>query len=130
MRIVEYDRFGKAEEVTVIRERPSPEPSAHEVLVKVRAAALNPKDVIIRSGKFALLAVSGFPKWLGNDFAGEVARVGRSVRSVREGDAVFGMLQGLRGGTLAEYCVVPEQELCKKPAQLSWEEAAALPRPA
>ena len=127
MRCVEYDRFGRAEDVTVVRERAAPQPGPHEVLVRVRAAALNPKDVILRSGKVALLALSGFPKQLGYDFSGEVSRIGRAVKGVREGDAVFGMLQAVRAGTLAEYCVIPEDELCKKPAQLSWEQAAALP---
>jgi NADPH:quinone reductase-like Zn-dependent oxidoreductase len=127
MRSVEYDRFGRAADVTVVRERSVPAPAAHEVLIKVRAAALNPKDVILRSGKFKLLGLSGFPKYLGYDFSGEVERVGSAVRAVRAGDPVFGMLNGMRAGTLAEYCAVPEDELVKKPAALSWEDAAALP---
>jgi NADPH:quinone reductase-like Zn-dependent oxidoreductase len=127
MRVAEYDRFGRAAEVTVVRERPPPRASLREVMVKVRAAALNPKDVILRGGKVPLLALSGFPRQLGYDFAGEVESVGNGESGVRAGDAVFGMLNGNRGGTLAEYCLVPEDELAPKPARLSWEEAAALP---
>lgn len=127
MRIAEYDRFGRAADVTVVRERSVPRPAAGQVLVKVRAAALNPKDVILRAGKLPLLALTGFPKQLGYDFAGEVESVGRGVTRVRTGDAVFGMLNGFRAGTLAEYCVAAEDELFAKPAQLSWQEAAALP---
>jgi NADPH:quinone reductase-like Zn-dependent oxidoreductase len=127
MRSLEYDRFGAAADVTVIRERPVPAPGPGEVLVKVRAAALNPKDVLVRKGKFALVSGRGFPRQMGYDFAGEVQAVGRAVRRVREGDAVFGMLQRWRGGALAEYCTAPESELCVKPRSLSWEDAAALP---
>lgn len=126
MQVVEYDRHGEAGEVTRLRERPIPRPRAGELLVRVCAAALNPKDVLLRSGKLRLLGGLRFPKRLGYDFAGEVAAVGARVRAHREGDPVFGMLQR-RAGTLAEYCLASEDELWRKPPSLSWEEAAALP---
>ncbi|HEX6245683.1 MAG TPA: NAD(P)-dependent alcohol dehydrogenase [Polyangiales bacterium] len=126
MRSVEYDRFGPAD-VTAIRERPVPQPGPREVLVRVRAAALNPKDVLVRKGKFALLSGRGFPRQMGYDFAGEVEAAGHSVRGVAKGAAVFGMLNRWRAGALADHCVVPEAELYPKPPSLSWEEAAALP---
>ena len=97
---LEYDRFGRAEDVTVIRERPLPTPAAHEVLVKVRAAALNPKDVLVRKGKFALLSGRGFPRQMGYDFAGEVQALGRGVLDLREGEGVFGMLNPCRSPAL------------------------------
>jgi NADPH:quinone reductase-like Zn-dependent oxidoreductase len=124
MRSAEYDRFGAPEQV-MIRERPIPEAGAGEVLVAVRAAALNPKDVLFRLGKMRLLSGTRFPMLLGYDFAGEVARVGRGVRHVREGDAVFGMRS--RAGTLAEYCLAKYEELSRKPQSLDFEGAAALP---
>jgi NADPH:quinone reductase-like Zn-dependent oxidoreductase len=126
MRSAEYDRFGRAD-LVVVRDRRKPEPRAGEVLVKVRAASLNPKDVLVRSGKFRVLSGSAFPRQLGYDLAGEVCALGRSVRSLREGDAVFGMLNSWGAGTVAEYCAIPEGELWRKPETLSFEDAAALP---
>jgi NADPH:quinone reductase-like Zn-dependent oxidoreductase len=82
---------------------------------------------MLRSGRFKLLALRGFPRQLGYDFSGEVEAVGSAVRSVRAGDPVFGMLNGMFGRTVAEYCAVPEDELVKKPAALTWQDAAALP---
>lgn len=126
MRSVEYDRFGPAE-VTTIREVPVPRPGPRELLVRIRAAALNPKDVLVRKGKFAIVSGRGFPRQMGYDFAGEVEAVGSSVQGIAAGAAVFGMLNRWRAGTLAEACVVPEDELQLKPAGLSWHDAAALP---
>jgi NADPH:quinone reductase-like Zn-dependent oxidoreductase len=126
MRSAEYDRFGRADAV-VVRDRQKPAPRVGEVLVKVRAAALNPKDVLVRSGKFRALSGRRFPRQMGYDLAGEVCALGRSVNSLREGDAVFGMLNAWHAGTVAEYCAIPENELWRKPAGLSWEDAAALP---
>lgn len=125
MRVVEYDRYGAAD-VCQLRERPIPVPSARQVLVRVRAAALNPKDVLLRAGKFPLLAGIGFPKRLGYDFAGELAAVGARVSGLKVGDAVFGMLQW-SAGSCADYCLASPSELWRKPPALSFEEAAALP---
>ena len=84
MRSLEYDRFGSSS-VTQIRERPRPTPGAREVLVKVRAAALNPKDVLVRKGKFALMSGRNFPRQMGYDFSGEIESAGSGVRNVRAG---------------------------------------------
>lgn len=126
MRVVEYDRYGEPE-VLEVRERPAPEVRAGHVVIAVRAAALNPKDVMTRAGKYPWLAGRRFPKRVGYDWAGEVAAVGAGVRGVREGDAVFGMIQAWAGGACGERVLVRADELARKPAQLGWEEAAALP---
>jgi NADPH:quinone reductase-like Zn-dependent oxidoreductase len=93
----------------------------------VKAASLNPKDSMVRKGKFAALGGRGFPKLLGYDLAGVVAAVGREVRRFNVGDAVFGMRNGFAGGTLAELVAVDEAELALKPAACSFEEAAGMP---
>jgi NADPH:quinone reductase-like Zn-dependent oxidoreductase len=126
VRVAEYDRYG-GPEVLEVRERPAPEVTAGHVVVRVRAAALNPKDVLTRAGKFGWMAGRRFPKRVGYDWSGEVAAVGAGVRGIREGDAVFGMIQAWSAGACGEQVRVRADELAAKPAALGWEEAAALP---
>jgi NADPH:quinone reductase-like Zn-dependent oxidoreductase len=126
MRAVVYDRYG-APDVLQVRERPSPVPGPKEVLVSVGAAALNPKDSLIRKGKFRVVTGSNFPRGIGYDLAGRVKAVGARVTRFQAGDAVFGMLNGWAGGTIAEEVLAQEDELAKKPAALSFDEAAGIP---
>ena len=126
MNVVEYDRYGDAS-VLVLRERPLPVVRPGHVVVRVRAAALNPKDVLTRAGKYPWLAGRSFPKRVGYDWAGEAVSVGAGVHGVREGDALYGMIQAWRGGACAEYALVRADELAPRPAGLAWGAAAALP---
>lgn len=126
MKVVEYDRYG-APEVLELRERPLPQPAPGQVLVRVRAAALNPKDALTRAGKFRLLAGPRFPKRCGYDYAGVVEACGAGVQDAQVGDAVFGMLNGWRAGTCAEALLVHADEYAPLPLGLSMEEASALP---
>ncbi|GAC1623108.1 MAG: NAD(P)-dependent alcohol dehydrogenase [Nevskia sp.] len=126
MKAAIYDRYG-AVEVLEVRELPRPEPARGELLVKVAAAAVNPKDALTRSGKFRRLAGPSFPKRVGYDFAGTVASVGEAVPGFAPGEAVFGMLNGWAAGSCAEYLIAQAGELARKPARLSFDEAAALP---
>jgi hypothetical protein len=96
-------------------------------VVRVRAAALNPKDVLTRSGKFRLFAGRRFPKRVGYDWAGEIAEVGPGVSGLAVGDPVFGMIQAWTAGACGELVEVRPDELARKPAHLDWEHAAALP---
>jgi len=126
VKAVEYDRYGSVE---VLRLRDVPRPSAGrgEVLVRVHAAALNPKDVLVRSGKFRLLSGRRFPKRVGFDWAGEVQEVGPGVGSVAPGARWYGMLDGWQGGACAEYLTARVAESAPMPAALDFEQAAALP---
>ena len=110
-----------------VRDVPVPRPQADEVLVRVRAAAINPKDTFIRKGRFKRFTGRRFPIQTGFDFAGEVAQAGTAVTDTPVGEAVYGLLNGWHGGTCAEYAVVKAGWFCKKPEGLSFEEAAALP---
>jgi NADPH:quinone reductase-like Zn-dependent oxidoreductase len=119
------DRFDLVETAT-------PAPADDEVLVRVRATSVNPYDwhfmrgepsiVRLMPGPFGLRA----PKFaiLGCDMAGEVEAVGKSVTGFRPGDEVFGLL---KSGAFAEYVSVRAGELVRKPANLSYEQAAAVP---
>ena len=126
MKVVEYDRYGPAR-VLVIRDVPRPSPRRGEILVRVRAAALNPKDVVVRSGKFRVLSGRRFPKRVGFDWSGEIAEVGAGVIGVPIGAAYYGMLDGYQGGTCAEYLVVRPAECAPKPSRLDHVQAAATP---
>jgi NADPH:quinone reductase-like Zn-dependent oxidoreductase len=126
VRVVEYERFGD-ESVLAVQERPTPSAGPGELLVRVRAAALNPKDVFTRSGRMRTFSGTRFPKRVGYDWAGEVVALGPGVTGFAPGEAVYGMIQHWAGGAVAEYAAVKVDELARKPARLGFEEAAAIP---
>jgi NADPH:quinone reductase-like Zn-dependent oxidoreductase len=126
MRAILFDRYGSPD-VLEVRDAPLPEPGRGAVRVKVKAAALNPKDSLVRKGKFRWLMDRRFPKGLGYDFAGVVEALGPGVPQELLGAEVFGMKNGFEGSTCAEYTVVPEGELVAKPKDLTFEESAAAP---
>ncbi|HEU4409223.1 MAG TPA: NAD(P)-dependent alcohol dehydrogenase [Polyangiaceae bacterium] len=126
MRALVYDRFG-GPEVLEVRDVEPPRPGRGEVVVRVLAAALNPKDVLLRKGKMRLLNREPFPRRVGYDWAGEAVEVGPGVEGVRAGDRLFGMIQAWRGGACAELCAVRPGEFAPAPAGLTPEQAASLP---
>lgn len=122
MRAAVISRFGPPE-VLELREVPTPTPSAHEVLVRVRASALNRADLVQRLGRYA--APPGWPPDIpGLEFAGEVAATGSDVTRWRPGNRVLGLVGG---GAHAEYVVAHEATIAAIPDALSWHEAAAIP---
>ena len=126
MKAVEYDRYG-GPEVLNIRERPMPAPGRGQVLVRVAAAALNPKEILIRAGKFRLITGRRFPRRTGFDWAGEVVELGASVAGVRVGDRLFGMVDGWQGGACAEYLVTDLARCAAAPERLDLIQASAVP---
>jgi NADPH:quinone reductase-like Zn-dependent oxidoreductase len=126
VRAAEYDRYGPAS-VLVVRDVQVPVPGPGEILVRVRAAALNPKDVIVRSGRFRLVSGRRFPKGVGFDWAGEIAAVGPGVQGITPGARYWGFLDGYQGGACAEYVLARPAECAPRPAGLGDVEAAALP---
>ena len=105
-----------------------PSPAAGEVLVRIKASAVNPLDLKIRAGE-AAHARHPLPAILGIDLAGIVEEVGTGVTAFRPGDEVYGMTGGVGGiqGSLAEYAAVDADLLALKATNLSMREAAALP---
>ena len=111
-------------EVLEIRDVPDPSsPNDDQVLVRVRASALNRADILQRKGRYP--APTGFPPDIpGLEFAGEVAEAGLQVTTWKTGDRVFGITGG---GAQAEYTVTPANHLTAIPPNLDWPNAAAVP---
>lgn len=124
MRAAVFDRPGAAD-VLVVREVATPTPRPDEVLVRVHAAALNPKDAIFRER--AAGGRASFPRGTGFDLAGEVVATGAQVGDLAPGTRVWGFLDGVIGGTAAEYVAVKRAWIARMPDGLEWGEAAALP---
>jgi NADPH:quinone reductase-like Zn-dependent oxidoreductase len=104
---------------------PRPFPAAGEVLIKVHAAGVGPWDAWIRAGKSAL--PQPLPLTLGSDLAGEVATLGSGISELAVGDQVFGVTNTQFLGAYAEYAIASAKMLAKKPASLSYVEAASVP---
>jgi NADPH:quinone reductase-like Zn-dependent oxidoreductase len=119
-------------DVLHLEEVPLPTVGDGDVLVRVQAASANAGDWHLLRGTplpFRLVAGLRKPKFkiIGNDIAGFVEAVGRNVTKFRPGDEVFGELSRCGFGAYAEFAAAPEKALALKPANLSLEEAAAIP---
>ena len=125
MHAVRIHSFGDAD-VLKVEEVPPPEPADDEIVVRVMAASVNPVDYKIRSGKYPLVKQDQLPKVLGRDVSGVVERVGAGVRQFKKGDAVYAMLGAAAGG-YAEYAIATPDEAGRKPKQLDFVQAAAVP---
>jgi NADPH:quinone reductase-like Zn-dependent oxidoreductase len=110
-----------------LQEADVPEPivGAHDVLVRVEAAGLNPLDEKIRVGEFKQVLPYKLPLIPGNDVAGTVIRVGVGVRGFKPGDEVYARPDQDRIGTFAERIAVAEGDLALKPASISMHEAGS-----
>ncbi|MDX3388168.1 NADP-dependent oxidoreductase [Streptomyces niveiscabiei] len=106
-----------------------PEPAVRDrdVLVRVRAAGVNPLDKMVRNGEFKHLLKYRRPFVLGHDVAGVVVRVGPAVRGFKAGDEVYARPRDLRIGGFAEFIAIDEDDVAPKPASLTAQEAAAVP---
>jgi len=122
-RAVRFDQYGGLEVLKVVEvERPNPGPG--KVLVRVKAAGINPGEASIRKGLFAERWPSTFPSGQGSDLAGVVEEVGPGVTNVAVGDEVIGFTN--ERSSQAELVVVEASNLVPRPANVSWEQAGAL----
>lgn len=128
MRAITYDRHGGAD-VLQLTDQPVPAVGPDAVLVRVHAAAVNPVDLYVRAGGLGAVMDVQFPVVPGWDVAGVVERVGLDVPELEVGDEVFGYVRKdwVHGGTFAEYVAAPVRTLARKPAALSFEQAAGVP---
>jgi NADPH:quinone reductase-like Zn-dependent oxidoreductase len=126
MKAILHCEYGGPEVLTLV-EVEKPTPADNQVLVRVRAASVNPLDLTIR-GLWLLRPMSGLRKpkdtRLGVDYAGTVEAVGQNVTNFKPGDEVFGG----KDGAIAEYiCVLADRTVTSKPANMTFEQAAAVP---
>jgi NADPH:quinone reductase-like Zn-dependent oxidoreductase len=124
MKAVRIERYGN-EEVVEIAEVERPKPGAGQVLVKVKAAAVNPVDWKIREGLGEMFGLKP-PLILGCEVAGTVETVGDNVEDFSPGDDVYGYLGAYSGG-YAEYVAAPASEVVRKPKQIDFDAAASVP---
>jgi NADPH2:quinone reductase len=122
-RAVCFDRYG-GREVLSVRDVPMPRPGPGDVLVEVRAAGINPGEVLIRSGALHERLPATFPSGEGTDFAGTVLETGADVTRFGVGDAVLGY--SWTRSSHATHTVVPATQVIGKPPALPWEVAGAL----
>ncbi len=132
MKAMVYEKYGSPD-VLQFKEIEKPIPKDNEVLVKVHAASVNAPDWrALRANPFFIRFTGGFlkpkNKMLGVDLAGQVEAVGSNVKQYQPGDEIFGDLYSDGLGAFAEYiCLSEERALAIKPANLTFEEAAAVP---
>lgn len=123
MKAVYVKEFGGIENLEIREVENPPNPRGTEILVRVKASALNRADLVQRKGLYP--APSRFPQnILGLEFSGEVAKIGDQVAKFKTGDRVFGITGG---GAQTEFLLTDESLLAKIPKDLSFMEAAAVP---
>jgi NADPH:quinone reductase-like Zn-dependent oxidoreductase len=123
MKAVRFDEYGGAD-VLKVADVPVPDPGAGQVLVRVKAAGINPGEAKIREGLLHALWPATFPSGQGSDLAGVVDRLGPGVTTAAAGDEVIGWVD--TRSAQAEYAVVDAGNLAGKPADVPWEVAGAL----
>lgn len=132
MKAIIFEKYGLPEEVLNVKEVTVPIPKENEILIKIKATAVNDYDWSIIRGKpylYRLMFGLFKPKnnIAGMELSGLVEKIGLNVKKFKVGDAVFGDISKYGFGTFAEYISINEDAIIKKPDGLSFEEAAALP---
>jgi NADPH:quinone reductase-like Zn-dependent oxidoreductase len=128
MKAAVYRQYGPPDIVVQISDIEKPVPKDDELLIKVRAASVNPLDShLMKGGPYIVRVLLGLGKAKikrpGVDVAGQVEAVGKNVTQFKPGDAVFGLCKG----TFAQYVCAPESAVVLKPEKVTFEQAAAVP---
>ncbi len=128
MRAAMYDEFNGPKGVEV-GQLNVPDLKEGEILVRIRAAGVNPVDAVITKGYYKDMMPHSFPIIPGWDFAGVIEERGHAARRFEVGDEVFAYARRteVKWGTFAEYIVIPESYIAKRPQNISMEAAAAIP---
>jgi NADPH:quinone reductase-like Zn-dependent oxidoreductase len=124
MKAVRFDDYGPVA-VLHVRDVPIPEAGPGQVLIRVKAAGINPGEAKIRDGFLHERWPATFPSGQGSDFAGVVERLGAGVTAVSEQDEVIGWVD--TRSSQAEYVVADQDDLAPRPSGLPWEVAGAIP---
>jgi NADPH:quinone reductase-like Zn-dependent oxidoreductase len=130
MQAIVYETYGSPD-VLRLTELPTPTPTANQILIKIHACSINGSDRENLIGRPLYARITGLRKpgnpILGSDVAGTVVAVGKDHTGFQVGDAVFGELPGYHGG-FAEYVCTSGETLARKPANLTFAQAAAIPQ--
>jgi NADPH:quinone reductase-like Zn-dependent oxidoreductase len=122
-RAVRFDRYGDVDVLDVV-DVERPEPGAGQLLVRVRAAGINPGEAKIRQGALRELFPATFPSGQGSDLAGVVEQVGDGVSAFAVGDEVIGFTDSR--ASQAEFVLVDAENATRRPPQVPWEVAGSL----
>src|SRR6516162_10390340 len=125
MEVVIIDKFG-SREVMKFRKLPIPTPGANEILLKVKAASINPVDWKIREGQFPAIKSDKLPYVLGRDVSGVVEACGTETNGHQKGDEIYAML-GFDRGAYAEHVIAKPNEAAPKPRSIDHLAAAGVP---
>src|SRR5687767_7536816 len=130
MKAIVRTEYGSPDVLQLV-EVEKPAPTDDELLIKVHAVSINGSDREGLIGKPLYVRIGGLRKpgypILGSDIAGRVEQAGKNITQFKPGDEVFGEIPGYHGG-FAEYACAPEKTLVRKPARMTFEEAAAIPQ--
>lgn len=126
MKAVQINGYSKTIH-TVLRDIPQPQISESEVLIQVKAAAVNPLEMLILTGRVKLIQNYPMPLTLGNECSGIIAEVGSKVTGFQKGDRVYTRLPLNKIGSFAEYVAVDHNAIAKMPEGYDFNTAAAIP---
>lgn len=126
MKAAQIEKYSKEISVSV-NEVPVPEPSDNEILIKVKAAAVNPLEILIVTGSVRLIQDYDMPFTLGNECAGVIEKVGKNVKDFQKGDKVYARLPLEKIGAFAEYVAVDHKAVANMPSGFDFVTAAAIP---
>lgn len=123
-----YKKYGKPSVLQWVDDWPNPQCDSDSVIIEVAATSVNPKDALLRRGKFSRTLVRDpLPRGTGHDLSGTVIEVGDNVSQFSTGDTVFGMTNNFSGGVLCRYARLMDSEIAKVPASIPLNEAASIP---
>jgi oxidoreductase, zinc-binding len=127
MKAIQIFKYNKQDISATLVEIAKPDIQADEVLVRIKAAGVNPLDNKITRGGVKMLVPHKLPLTMGHEFAGIVEEVGSQVRGLSAGDKVYGLMPTIKAGAFAEWVAVPASILAPMPEGLSYTEATSIP---
>ena len=127
MKAIQIFEYNKQDISATLVEIAKPAIQANEVLVRIKAAGVNPLDNKITRGGVKMLVPHQLPLTMGHEFAGIVEKVGSQVQGLSVGDKVYGLMPTIKAGAFAEWAAVPASILAPMPEGLSYTEATSIP---
>ena len=127
MKAIQIFKYNKQDISATLVELAKPEIQTDEVLVRIKAAGVNPLDNKITRGGVKMLVPHQLPLTMGHEFAGIVEEIGYQVQGLSVGDKVYGLMPTIKAGAFAEWAAVPASILAPMPEGLSYTETTSIP---